>query len=170
MWCPCDGSRFWRTSQHAGGYRGVPLYSVTLIIISARRQIEIPLILPAAPRLSCHGYIRAHLKSLLLSNVNYMTMVFRLNGYRQMNRDSHERRMVQIRSRLDQLGVHEFACTPYEDQAWDALRPVWMLTDVEQLTWHAAVPIVCFMFVRMHHVDKVKRQLGGEQQIPEDPR
>ncbi|MED6136284.1 hypothetical protein PIB30_054618 [Stylosanthes scabra] len=70
-------------------------------------------------------------------------LVSRLTGYRQMNRDSHERRMVQIRSQLDRLGVHE-------------------------LTWRAAVPIVCFMFVRMHHVDRVKRQLGGEQQIPED--
>ncbi|MED6218969.1 hypothetical protein PIB30_031525 [Stylosanthes scabra] len=44
-----------------------------------------------------------------------------------------------------------------------------MLTDEEQLTWRAAVPIVCFMFLRMHHIDRVKRQLGGEQQIPEDP-
>ncbi|MED6187066.1 hypothetical protein PIB30_072885 [Stylosanthes scabra] len=66
-----------------------------------------------------------------------------LTGYRQMNRDSHERRM--------------FAFTPYDDQAWDALRPAWMLTVEEQLTWRAAVPIVCFMFVQMHHVDRVKR-------------
>ncbi|MED6157218.1 hypothetical protein PIB30_021415 [Stylosanthes scabra] len=34
-------------------------------------------------------------------------LVSRLTGYRQMNRDSHERRMVQIRSQLDRLGVHE---------------------------------------------------------------
>ncbi|MED6130999.1 hypothetical protein PIB30_005953 [Stylosanthes scabra] len=86
-----------------------------------------------------------------------------------MNRDSHERRMVQIRSQQDRLGVHEFAFTSYDDQVWDALRPTWMLTVEEQLTWRAAVPIVCFMFVRMHHVDRVKRQLGGEQQIPKDP-
>ncbi|MED6163302.1 hypothetical protein PIB30_078501 [Stylosanthes scabra] len=53
--------------------------------------------------------------------------------------------------------------------AHDALRPAWMLTVEERRTWRAVVPIVCFMYVRMHHVDRVKRQLGGEQQIPEDP-
>ncbi|MED6215693.1 hypothetical protein PIB30_000699 [Stylosanthes scabra] len=58
---------------------------------------------------------------LVSSNVNYMTMVFKLTGYQQMNRDSHERRMVQIRSQLDRLGVHKFAFTPYDDWAWDAL-------------------------------------------------
>ncbi|MED6138751.1 hypothetical protein PIB30_077431 [Stylosanthes scabra] len=52
--------------------------------------------------------------------------------------------------------------------SWDALRPAWMLTAEEKMTWRAVVPIVCFMYVWMHHVDRVKRQLGGEQQIPED--
>ncbi|MED6207405.1 hypothetical protein PIB30_035506 [Stylosanthes scabra] len=37
------------------------------------------------------------------------------------------------------------------------------------MTWQAVVPIVCFMYARMHHADRVKRQFGGEQQIPEDP-
>ncbi|MED6157615.1 hypothetical protein PIB30_024930 [Stylosanthes scabra] len=63
----------------------------------------------------------------------------------------------------------QFAWTPYDALAWDALRPAWMLTEEEQRTWLAVVPIVCFMYVRMHHVDRVKRQLGSEQQIPEDP-
>ncbi|MED6109543.1 hypothetical protein PIB30_034768 [Stylosanthes scabra] len=98
-----------------------------------------------------------------------MHMIFRLNWYQQLNRDNHERRMVQISAELDWLGVHEFACTPYNAPAWDALRPAWMLTEEEQRTWRAVVPIVCFMYVRMHHVDRVKRQLGGEQQVPEDP-
>ncbi|MED6175959.1 hypothetical protein PIB30_083260 [Stylosanthes scabra] len=44
-----------------------------------------------------------------------------------------------------------------------------MLTEEEQMTWQAVVPIVCFMYARMHHADRVKRQFGGEQQIPEDP-
>ncbi|MED6189378.1 hypothetical protein PIB30_095496 [Stylosanthes scabra] len=93
----------------------------------------------------------------------------RLNGYQQLNRDNHERWMMQIRAKLDRLGVHEIACTPYDAPAWDALRPVWVLTQEEQRTWLAVVPIVCFMYVRMHHVDRLKRQLGGEQQISEDP-
>ncbi|MED6121986.1 hypothetical protein PIB30_035423 [Stylosanthes scabra] len=44
-----------------------------------------------------------------------------------------------------------------------------MLTVEEKRTWIAVVPIVFFMYVRMHHVDRVKRRLGGEQQVPEDP-
>ncbi|MED6211778.1 hypothetical protein PIB30_076815 [Stylosanthes scabra] len=63
----------------------------------------------------------------------------------------------------------EFVCTPYDDPAWDTLRPAWMLTVEEQLTWRAVVPIVWFMYVRMHHVNRVKRQLRREQQVPADP-
>ncbi|MED6206267.1 hypothetical protein PIB30_024992 [Stylosanthes scabra] len=81
----------------------------------------------------------------------------------ELKRDNHEKRMVQIRQALDRLDVHE------DDPQWEALRPAWMLTEEEQMTWQAVVPIVCFMYSRMHHVDRVKRQFGGEQQIPEDP-
>ncbi|MED6137165.1 hypothetical protein PIB30_062492 [Stylosanthes scabra] len=77
----------------------------------------------------------------------------RLNGLRQQSRDTYETRMVATRLALDRLGVHEIACTPYDNPAWDALRPTWMLTDEEQRTWRAVVPIVCFMYVRMHHVN-----------------
>ncbi|MED6150456.1 hypothetical protein PIB30_072485 [Stylosanthes scabra] len=86
----------------------------------------------------------------------------RLNGLWQ---DS----MVATRLALDRLVIHEFVCTPYDDPTWDALCPAWMLTAEEQMTLRAVIPIVCFMYVRMHHVDRVKRQLGGEQHIPEDP-
>ncbi|MED6140904.1 hypothetical protein PIB30_098036 [Stylosanthes scabra] len=82
------------------------------------------------------------------------------------NRDRHDTRMVATRFALDRLVVHEFVCTPYDNPAWDALRPAWMLTVEEQMTWRAVVPIVCFMYVGMHHVNRVKRQLGGEQQVP----
>ncbi|MED6172251.1 hypothetical protein PIB30_048298 [Stylosanthes scabra] len=44
-----------------------------------------------------------------------------------------------------------------------------MLTVEEQKTWRAVVPIVSFMYVRMYHMDWVKRQLGGEQPVPKDP-
>ncbi|MED6121874.1 hypothetical protein PIB30_034192 [Stylosanthes scabra] len=72
-------------------------------------------------------------------------LVSRFGGNLQLNRDNHERRMVQFRQALDRLGVHEFAWTPYDDQQWEALRPAWMLTDEEQMTWRTVVPIVCFM-------------------------
>ncbi|MED6160812.1 hypothetical protein PIB30_054803 [Stylosanthes scabra] len=92
-----------------------------------------------------------------------------LNGLRQGNRDMHDRRMIAARADLDRVGLAQFVCTPYDDPAWDALRLAWMLTVEEQLTWRAVVPIVGFMYVRMHHVDRVKRQLEGEQQVPADP-
>ncbi|MED6213443.1 hypothetical protein PIB30_093395 [Stylosanthes scabra] len=102
-------------------------------------------------------------------NVVTFPLAARLNGMRQENWDRHETRMLTARLDLDRLGLAQFACTPYVDPAWDALRPAWMLTVEEQRTWRVVVPIVCFMYVRMHHVDRVKKQLGGEQQIPEDP-
>ncbi|MED6218126.1 hypothetical protein PIB30_024006 [Stylosanthes scabra] len=80
-------------------------------------------------------------------------LVARLNEYQQLNRDNHERRMVQIRAELDRLGVHEFACTPYGAPAWDALRPAWKFTEEEQRTWRAVVPIVL--------VNKHNTQEGG---------
>ncbi|MED6179062.1 hypothetical protein PIB30_113596, partial [Stylosanthes scabra] len=69
----------------------------------------------------------------------------------------HDRQMIAARADIDRVGLAQFVCTPYDDPAWDALRPAWMLTVEEQLTWRAVVPIVCFMYVRMHHVDRVKR-------------
>ncbi|MED6172487.1 hypothetical protein PIB30_050533 [Stylosanthes scabra] len=102
-------------------------------------------------------------------NVVVFPLASMLNGLRQGNRDTHETHLVNLRLDLDRLGVNEFACTSYDDLAWDALRPPWMLPDEEQRTWRAVVPIVCFMYVRMHHVDRVKRQLGGKQPVPEDP-
>ncbi|MED6135217.1 hypothetical protein PIB30_044206 [Stylosanthes scabra] len=102
-------------------------------------------------------------------NVVVFSLASRLNGLRQQSRDMHETRMVSMRRRLDRLAVHEFACTPYDEVAWDATRPPWMLADEEQRTWQAVVPIVYFMYVQMHHVDRVKIQLGGEQPILEDP-
>ncbi|MED6168163.1 hypothetical protein PIB30_009380 [Stylosanthes scabra] len=102
-------------------------------------------------------------------NVVMFPLAARWNGLRQDNRDRHDRRMIAARADIDRVGLAQFVCTPYDDPAWDALRPAWMLTVEEQLTWRAVVPIVCFMYVRIHHVDRVKRQLGGEQQVLADP-
>ncbi|MED6222410.1 hypothetical protein PIB30_064180 [Stylosanthes scabra] len=39
----------------------------------------------------------------------------------------------------------------------------------EIYTWRSAVPVVCFNFVHMHHVDRVLRQYDGEQPVPRAP-
>ncbi|MED6224942.1 hypothetical protein PIB30_089035 [Stylosanthes scabra] len=58
-----------------------------------------------------------------------------LNGLRQENRDRQDKRMLAARADLDRVGLAQFVCTPYDDPAWDPLRPAWMLTVEEQLTW-----------------------------------
>ncbi|MED6128186.1 hypothetical protein PIB30_095165, partial [Stylosanthes scabra] len=50
-----------------------------------------------------------------------------------------------------------------------ALIPDWMRAHPEVYTWRSAVPVVCFNFVHMHHIDRVIRQYGGEQPIPRLP-
>ncbi|MED6160866.1 hypothetical protein PIB30_055279 [Stylosanthes scabra] len=50
-----------------------------------------------------------------------------------------------------------------------ALIPDWMWSQGEVYTWRSAVPVVCFNFVHMQHVDRVIRQYGGEQLIPRSP-
>ncbi|MED6161139.1 hypothetical protein PIB30_057888 [Stylosanthes scabra] len=89
-------------------------------------------------------------------NVVTFPLAARLNGLQQENQDKHETQMITARLDLDRLGLAQFACTPYDDPAWDALQPAWMLTVEEQQTWRAVVPIVCFVYVRIHHVDRVK--------------
>ncbi|MED6160016.1 hypothetical protein PIB30_047556 [Stylosanthes scabra] len=52
---------------------------------------------------------------------------------------------------------------------WRAIEPAWVNEMGEIQTWLATVPIVLFMYVRFHHVDRVKRQFGSEQPVPLDP-
>ncbi|MED6179283.1 hypothetical protein PIB30_115701, partial [Stylosanthes scabra] len=50
-----------------------------------------------------------------------------------------------------------------------ALIPDWMSAQPEVHTWRSAVPVVCFNFVHMHHIDRVIRQYGGEKPVPRLP-
>ncbi|MED6195636.1 hypothetical protein PIB30_039789 [Stylosanthes scabra] len=50
-----------------------------------------------------------------------------------------------------------------------ALIPDWMRAHPEVYTWRSALPVVCFNFVHMHHIDRVIRQYGGEQPVPRLP-
>ncbi|MED6136084.1 hypothetical protein PIB30_052675, partial [Stylosanthes scabra] len=85
-------------------------------------------------------------------------LVSRLDGLGQTSRDSHSRRMLDLRMELDQVG--------FDDRD---IQPGWVTEEGEIETWRATVPIVLFMFVRFHHVDGVNRQFGSEQPIPLDP-
>ncbi|MED6212070.1 hypothetical protein PIB30_079715 [Stylosanthes scabra] len=92
-----------------------------------------------------------------------------LNGLGQTSRDHHSGRMLHLRSELDRLRFDDFIWTPYMLPAWRAIEPDWVSEIGEIETWKASVPIVLFMFVRYHHVDRAKRQFGSEQAVPLDP-
>ncbi|MED6159390.1 hypothetical protein PIB30_041958 [Stylosanthes scabra] len=77
--------------------------------------------------------------------------------------------VVEFRNELDWVGVDDFVLTPYMAPQWGAIEPAWVNEADEIQTWLATVPIVLFMYVRFHHVDRVKRQFGGEQPVPLDP-
>ncbi|MED6125182.1 hypothetical protein PIB30_066300 [Stylosanthes scabra] len=51
-----------------------------------------------------------------------------------------------------------FRWTPYMTPGMQALIPDWMRSQGEVYTWRSAVPVVCFNYVHMHHVDRVIRQ------------
>ncbi|MED6204848.1 hypothetical protein PIB30_012619 [Stylosanthes scabra] len=93
----------------------------------------------------------------------------RLSGLPRASRDSHVRRMLDIRYDLDRMGCDEFVWTPYTLPAWRDIELDWVRDEGEVETWKVVVPILLFMFVRFHHADRVKRQLGSEQPVPEDP-
>ncbi|XP_052116115.1 serine/threonine-protein phosphatase 7 long form homolog [Arachis duranensis] len=93
----------------------------------------------------------------------------RLVSLGQQSRDHHEGRLLRWRHRLDTVSFDQFRWTPYDRPELQALCPDWLRSGHEIHTWRAVVPLVCFNFVEFHHVDRVKRQLGSDQQIPEDP-
>ncbi|MED6128191.1 hypothetical protein PIB30_095211 [Stylosanthes scabra] len=92
-----------------------------------------------------------------------------LNGLGQTSRDTQTRRMLDLRNELDRVGFNDFVWTPYMSSAWQDIELGWVNEEGEIKTWLATVPIVLFMYVRFHHVDRVKRQFGSEQPIPLDP-
>ncbi|MED6125420.1 hypothetical protein PIB30_068380 [Stylosanthes scabra] len=67
------------------------------------------------------------------------------------------------------LMLSRFRWTPYDSNEMQALIPDWMRSQTEVYTWRSAVPVVCFNCVRMHHIDRVIRQYGGEQLVPQLP-
>ncbi|MED6139058.1 hypothetical protein PIB30_080291 [Stylosanthes scabra] len=77
--------------------------------------------------------------------------------------------MLEFQNELDQVGVDDFVWTPYMAPPRRVMEPGWVNEVGEIKTWLATVPIVLFMYVRFHHVDRVKRQFASEQAVPLDP-
>ncbi|XP_019433550.1 PREDICTED: serine/threonine-protein phosphatase 7 long form homolog [Lupinus angustifolius] len=65
-----------------------------------------------------------------------------------------------IRSMLDRLRIDQFVWTPYRNITY-----VGPIPDVAR----ARVPLICFALVEWHAADRVMRQFGLQQPIPEDP-
>ncbi|RYQ96244.1 hypothetical protein Ahy_B08g091926 [Arachis hypogaea] len=74
-------------------------------------------------------------------------------------------RVLRWRVSLDLLHFDEFAWRVYDDPALQALCPPWFREEEEWGTWLSAVSLVCFNIIHFHHVDRVKRQFNGEQQV-----
>ncbi|MED6174400.1 hypothetical protein PIB30_068642 [Stylosanthes scabra] len=77
--------------------------------------------------------------------------------------------MLDLINELDRVVFDDFVWTPYMSPAWRDIELGWVTEEGEIDTWRATVPIVLFMYVRLHHVDHVKRQFGSQQAIPLDP-
>ncbi|KAL4287005.1 hypothetical protein AHAS_Ahas19G0142900 [Arachis hypogaea] len=95
-------------------------------------------------------------------NILRFSLSSRLAGLRQQTRDNHHDRGLRLRCRLHALRFDKiqrlFRSTPYDDPQLQQMTPDWIRSTEEICTWR---PV-------FHHVDRVKRQLGGQQQQPED--
>ncbi|QHO16557.1 uncharacterized protein DS421_10g304530 [Arachis hypogaea] len=58
----------------------------------------------------------------------------------------------------------------YDDPALQALCLPWFCEEEEWGTWLSAISLLCFNIFRFYHIDWVKRQFNGEQQVPDTPR
>ncbi|KAH1213135.1 Serine/threonine-protein phosphatase 7 long form [Glycine max] len=60
----------------------------------------------------------------------------------------------------------QFVWEPYPSTVISLLPPVCL---VGSLAWYAVVPLICFQVIEWHQPDKVLRQFGMQQPIPESP-
>ncbi|XP_014499489.1 serine/threonine-protein phosphatase 7 long form homolog [Vigna radiata var. radiata] len=72
--------------------------------------------------------------------------------------------LQQFRQKLDDLTPKQFIWTPYR---CDEIRR--MITVQLPPTSRAVVPLICFSVVEFHHSDRVIRQLGFRQLLPQTP-
>ena len=60
----------------------------------------------------------------------------------------------------------QFVWEPYPSTVISLLPPVCL---VGSLAWYAVVPLICFQVIEWHQPDRVLRQFGMQQPIPESP-
>ncbi|KAH1264630.1 Serine/threonine-protein phosphatase 7 long form [Glycine max] len=71
-----------------------------------------------------------------------------------------------FRRKLDIMKRHEFVWEPYTATVISLLPPICV---VRSVAWCAVVPLVCFQVIEWHQPDRVLRQFGMQQPIPESP-
>ncbi|KAH1257079.1 Serine/threonine-protein phosphatase 7 long form [Glycine max] len=71
-----------------------------------------------------------------------------------------------FRRKLDIMKHHEFVWEPYTTTVISLLPPICVLGSI---AWYAVVPLICFQVIEWHQPDKVLRQFGIQQPIPESP-
>ncbi|KAH1265081.1 Serine/threonine-protein phosphatase 7 long form [Glycine max] len=71
-----------------------------------------------------------------------------------------------FRRKLDIMKRHEFVWEPYTATVISLLPPVCL---VESLAWYVVVPLICFQVIEWHQPDRVLRQFGMQEPIPESP-
>ncbi|XP_040870834.1 serine/threonine-protein phosphatase 7 long form homolog [Glycine max] len=71
-----------------------------------------------------------------------------------------------FRRKLDIMKRHEFVWESYPSTVISLLPPVCL---VGSLAWYAVVPLICFQVIEWHQPDRVLRQFGMQQPIPESP-
>ncbi|XP_028232320.1 serine/threonine-protein phosphatase 7 long form homolog [Glycine soja] len=71
-----------------------------------------------------------------------------------------------FRRKFDIMKRHEFVWEPYPSTVMSFLPPVCL---VGSLAWYAVVPLICFQVIEWHQPDRVLRQFGMQQPVPESP-
>eukprot|EP00256_Glycine_max_P056678 XP_014624318.1 serine/threonine-protein phosphatase 7 long form homolog [Glycine max] len=74
--------------------------------------------------------------------------------------------LIVFRRKLDIMKRHEFLWEPYTTTVMSMLPPICL---VGSMAWCAVVPLICFHVVEWHQPDRVLRQFGMQQPIPESP-
>ncbi|KAH1226304.1 Serine/threonine-protein phosphatase 7 long form [Glycine max] len=69
-----------------------------------------------------------------------------------------------FRHKLDIMKRHEFVWEPYTATVISLLSPICVFGSV---AWCAVVPLICFQVIEWHQPDRVLRQFGMQQPIPE---
>ncbi|RYR28420.1 hypothetical protein Ahy_B01g052541 [Arachis hypogaea] len=140
--CPPDAPD--RRSRDPPTVRQV-LYHVTDRRVSDDQQVQ----QSGAPGYRCSGTLRSvkHFPGRFSQwyppdrGIYQYPLAARLVGLSQQSKDQHEARVLRWRVSIDRLRFDE----------------------------DSSVPLLCFNIIRVHHVDRVKRQFNGEQQVPGTP-